>query len=191
LVQSSSAQQSTSFYRECESSAISPFTFSTIQPPRISWVLPLTVSSIIFIAPDLSRFAPRTVYRTFIPLDFTSLILQAVGGAISSSTDKDSSIGVNIALAGLGLQVATLVALIVLVVDYLVRSKVVWSKINFTTRFRVFALALATATILILVRCCYRVYELNQGYQRTSSALRDQGLFIGLESVYVVDVRYD
>jgi hypothetical protein len=119
------------------------------------------------------------------------LILQAVGGAISSSTDKDSSIGVNIALAGLGLQVATLVAFIVLVVDYLVRSKVVWSKINFTTRFRVFALALATATILILVRCCYRVYELNQGYQRTSSALRDQGLFIGLESVYVVDVRYD
>lgn len=149
----------------------------------ISWLFQLTLSSIIFIAPDFSRFTPRTIYRTFIPLDFVSLILQAVGGAISSSTNGDSTNGVNIALAGLGLQVATLAAFIGLVVDYFVRSRAVWSKMKLTTRFQVFAMALTAATILILIRCSYRVYELNHGYQRTSSALRNQGLFIGLESV--------
>lgn len=127
----------------------------------------------VYISPDLSRFSPRTIYRTFIPLDFVSLILQAVGGAISSSTDGDSSIGVNIALAGLVLQVVTLVVFIGLVVDYMVRSRVVWSKINLRRRFEVFVAALSTAIILILARCSYRVYELNQGYQRTSTALRD------------------
>lgn len=136
----------------------------------------------VYISPDLSRFSPRTIYRTFIPLDFVSLILQAVGGAISSSTDGDSSIGVNIALAGLVLQVVTLVVFIGLVVDYMVRSRVVWSKINLRRRFEVFVAALSTAIILILARCSYRVYELNQGYQRTSTALRDQGLFNGLEA---------
>lgn len=131
----------------------------------------------------MSRLTPRTVYRIFIPLDIASLILQAVGGAFSSTTDSDSNIGVNIALAGLALQVATLVAFISLAVDYAVRSKAVWSNIDMTTRFRVFIMALTTATVLILTRCSYRVYELNQGYQRTNTALRSQGLFIGLESV--------
>jgi hypothetical protein len=146
-------------------------------------VLQLTPHSVIYISTDLSRFLPRTIYRTFIPLDFVSLILQAVGGAISSSTDGDSSKGVNIALAGLSLQVATLAIFIGLVVDYVVRSRGVWSKMDLTMRFQVFVVALSTATILILARCAYRVYELNQGYQRTSTALRDQGLFIGLEAM--------
>ena len=136
-----------------------------------------------YISPESSRFSPRLFYWIFIPCDFLSLILQAVGGAISSSTDGDAQDGVNIALAGLAFQVATLTVFIILTVDYYFRSRTFWSSHALPKQFKVFVAALALATLLILARCCYRVYELNQGYQRDSKALRDQGLFIGLESV--------
>lgn len=104
---------------------------------------------------------------------------------MSSSSNGSSNVGVNIALAGLVLQVATLTIFILLTVDYFVRSRSVWrySDIHLPRRFKIFVSFLALATILILIRCCYRVYELSEGYSRTSKALRDQGLFIGLESV--------
>ena len=142
-------------------------------------------SSVDYISPKSSRFHPKFFYWIFIPCDFLSLILQAVGGAISSSTDGDAQNVVNIALAGLSFQVATLTIFILLTVDYLFRSRSAWSHSSLPTQFKIFASALALAIVLILARCCYRVYELNQGYQRTSTALRDQSLFIGLESVYV------
>jgi RTA1 like protein len=90
---------------------------------------------------------------------------------------------VKIALAGLSFQVITLVAFIVLAVDYAVRSRIVWKSVTLERRFKNFCFWLALATVLILVRCAYRVYELNEGYTRDSEALRDQGLLIGLEGV--------
>ena len=102
---------------------------------------------------------------------------------MSASATGSSSTGVNVALAGLGFQVATLSVFIVAVVDYFVRSRRVWAQTHLPTKFKVFVSALSLATLLILARCCYRIYELNQGYNRDSKALRDQSLFIGLESV--------
>lgn len=122
-------------------------------------------------------------YWIFIPCDLVSLILQAVGGAQSSTSNGKSTTGVNIALAGLAFQVATLTIFIILTVDYLIRSRPVWRTARLPARFMVFVSFLSLATILILTRCCYRVYELNEGYSRNSKALRDQSLFIGLEAV--------
>lgn len=111
---------------------------------------------------------------------------------MSSTSNGSSDAGVNIALAGLAFQVATLVVFVTMTVDYFVRSRDVWMRPNskarrihvqLPTRFLVFVSFLSLATLLILVRCCYRVYELNEGYSRNSEALRDEGLFIGLESV--------
>jgi len=119
----------------------------------------------------------------FIPSDIISLILQAVGGAMSSTSNGDSDVGVNIALAGLSLQVATLVIFLLLVIDYFIRSRSIWSQAQLSTRFKVFCAALAVATVLILIRCAYRIFELSEGYSQTSEALRDEPLFIGLESV--------
>jgi hypothetical protein len=102
---------------------------------------------------------------------------------MSSTSNGDSDAGVNIALAGLILQVVTLVVFVILVLDYFVRSRSVWTKVRLPTRFKVFCAALALATVLILIRCTYRIYELSEGYSRDSEALRDEPLFIGLESV--------
>jgi hypothetical protein len=101
---------------------------------------------------------------------------------MSSQSNGKSNVGVNIALAGLSIQVITLFVFCVLVVDYFIRSRSVWTKTPLPTRFKVFCGTLALATILILIRCAYRIYELSEGYSRNSTALRDEGLFIGLES---------
>ena len=131
---------------------------------------------------EASRFNPNYYYYGFIPCDFISLILQAVGGAISSSTDADSTNGVNIALAGLSFQIVTLFVFAVLASDYAFRSRYAWKKSSTATSFKVFVIFVTLATVLIYIRCCYRIYELHQGYSRTSSALRDQSLFSALES---------
>jgi hypothetical protein len=146
--------------------------------------------SINFIGQQYSRLSPKYFYYAFISCDIISLILQAVGGAMSSTSSGSSTTGVNIALAGLALQVVTLVAFSIAIVDYAIRGRAAWSTITYSRRFVIFASACAAATILILVRCCYRVYELNEGYQQSSEALRDQPLFIGLESIMVVVAAY-
>jgi hypothetical protein len=102
---------------------------------------------------------------------------------MSSTSNGRSDSGVNIALAGLAFQVFTLAAFVVLCADYAIRSRSVWMSVRWPTRFLVFCTFLAAATTFILIRCCYRVYELSEGYSRNSAALRDEPLFIGLESV--------
>jgi len=102
---------------------------------------------------------------------------------MSSTSNGASSAGVNIALAGLSFQVFTLVVFVVLVVDFAVRSRSVWRDAQLSTRFKVFCGGLAAATLFIFIRCSYRIYELSEGYSRDSEALRDEPLFIGLESV--------
>lgn len=102
---------------------------------------------------------------------------------MSSTSNGKSSKGVNIALAGLAFRVFTLTVFVLLVIDYFVRSRPAWRYSKPSARLSVFMSATALATILILVRCAYRIYELSKGYSRGSKALRDQSLFIGLESV--------
>ncbi|KIX07785.1 uncharacterized protein Z518_02439 [Rhinocladiella mackenziei CBS 650.93] len=143
-----------------------------------------------YISVKHSRFTPSLFYYVFITCDIISLILQAVGGAMSSTSNGSSQAGVDIALAGLSFQVITLVAFIVATVDYFTRSRPVWMSIRLPTRFLVFVSFLSLATILILIRCSYRVYELNEGYSRDSEALRDENLFIGLESVMIIAAAY-
>lgn len=143
----------------------------------------LTLRSIQYISVERSRFKPMTYISVFLPCDIVSLVLQAVGGAMSSTSNGKSKTGVDVALAGLSFQVFTLTVFCVLVGDYFIRSRSVWRNLRLPKIFLVFTFSAALATILILVRCCYRIYELSAGYTRTSKALRDQGLFIGLESV--------
>lgn len=102
---------------------------------------------------------------------------------MSSKSNGESTDGVNIALAGLVFQVFTLTVFVGAIIDYIIRSRHVWGYAQIPSRFLVFSSFLALATLTILIRCCYRVYELNQGYSDESEALRDQPLFIGLESV--------
>lgn len=137
----------------------------------------------LFISRKAARFNPIYFYWIFIPCDVVSLILQAVGGALSSTSNGSSNVGVNIALAGLSIQVITLFVFFLLAVDYAIRSRATWSKETLPGRFKIFVIFLTFAGILIFIRCCYRIYELQGGYSRDSAALRDEDKFIALESV--------
>ena len=133
---------------------------------------------------------PKWIYTFFIACDTISLILQAVGGSMSSKSNGASESGVNIALAGLAFQVATLFFFVACVIDYTVRSRSVWMNHKLSGRFKTFCVFLGLATLLIWIRCCYRVYELSEGYSEDSEALRDEHLFIGLESCMVIVAAY-
>jgi hypothetical protein len=156
----------------------------TLSPVFFAAAIYVLLSQIAnYIEPKSSRFAPKYFYWIFIPADIVSLILQAVGGAMSSTSNGSSTAGVDIALAGLIFQVICLVFFAICCMDYAIRSRKVWRNNPVPRRFIIFCVFLTLATVCILIRCSYRVYELSEGYSRDSEALRDQPLFNGLEGV--------
>lgn len=109
---------------------------------------------------------------------------------MSSTSNGSSTVGVNIALAGLIFQVITLAFFTAVVFDYIIRTRSVILKHGVNKRFKVFSSFLTIALLTIFIRCCYRVYELSEGYSSDSEALRDEPLFIGLESVMIIIAAY-
>ncbi|KAF4809839.1 Sphingoid long-chain base transporter RSB1 [Colletotrichum siamense] len=141
---------------------------------------------IITLDRSISRFNPHLFYYVFIPCDIISLILQATGGALSSIANDKSQVqkGVNVSLAGLIFQVVTLVVFCILFADYLFAAYRSGARERITKHMSVFLAFLFVATILILVRCSYRIEELKEGY--FSVLFRNEPLFIGLESSVMV-----
>ncbi|KAH6847318.1 RTA1 like protein-domain-containing protein [Chaetomium sp. MPI-CAGE-AT-0009] len=167
--------------------------------------------AITALPPHLSRtrirIPPHLLYTIFIPSDLLSLALQAAGGALSTSSAGSSALGVNLALAGLSLQVFTMLLFCGLFGDFLVRyfragasggggsesesgggvGKLDGLSGN-GTRLKLFFGFMALAVVLILARCAYRLVELNEGYD--GELVRDEPLFIGLEGVMVLVAVY-
>lgn len=133
------------------------------------------------LSPELARFPPRYLYYIFLPCDLVCLALQSAGGALSTTSSGSSKLGVDLALAGLSLQVIGMVAFCALFGDYLVRYYRSPIAKTTGTRMLVFLGFMAAATVLILVRCAYRVAELHEGYG--GGLVREESLFIGLEGV--------
>ena len=111
------------------------------------------------------------------------------GGGLSSSANngKNPQTGVNISIAGLAFQVATLSIFVLLMADYFFRyargydrntARSLW-----TSRFQIFLGFLGFAIVLIFIRCAYRINELQAGYGGASFHI--EGTFIGLESVMI------
>lgn len=103
---------------------------------------------------QLSRFRPRVYTITFISFDFLSLILQAAGGAITSSSNDQSGIqtGVNVMLAGLGMQVASMTAFIGLCIELTWRLSKnqqnfdpAYAQLRASTTWKVFLVGMHTA----------------------------------------------
>lgn len=138
----------------------------------------------MYFAPDLSRFNPQLFYWIFIPFDVICLILQAAGGAMSSNSNGDDRLGVNVSMAGLALQVVVLTAFVVCFADYMVRYVRSGRTRSFGWRLNTFFLGLASSVLLILARCAYRVAELKDGYN--GSLIREEIPFIILEGVVIV-----
>lgn len=138
--------------------------------------------SVACLGPQYSRFSPKFYYWIFIPCDVLSLVLQAVGGALSSDSNGNSKVAVDVAIAGLSFQVFTLCVFIGLVIEYAVRvSRVPDRQSQLSGRFKMFCGFLAMAVLLIFIRCVYRIDELSDGYN--GPLIHNEGLFIGLEGV--------
>ncbi|KAF4974557.1 hypothetical protein FZEAL_8552, partial [Fusarium zealandicum] len=155
----------------------------TVGPVFFSAAIYVLLSQVInFIDPAISRFPACYFYWIFIPSDIISLILQAAGGALSSTgSDRHAiKIGEHISLAGLILQVVTLICFSALFADYVFQASRSPSRHRLNKSMTFFLAFLFLSTLCILTRCVYRIAELGQGY--FSALFRDEGLFIGLES---------
>ncbi|OQN98825.1 hypothetical protein B0A48_15171 [Cryoendolithus antarcticus] len=149
--------------------------------------------SILKLSPGSALFKPALYFQIFIPADVISLVLQSVGGAMSSQSNGSSKTGVNIGLAGLSFQVIFLFTFVVLslLFAWSYRKDVKAGRAateNLDGRFKWFLGFLTLATTLIFVRCSYRIYELSGGY--SGSALHSQAEFITLESCMIIIAVY-
>ncbi|OAQ95687.1 hypothetical protein LLEC1_04304, partial [Akanthomyces lecanii] len=137
------------------------------------------------LAPELSIVTPVVFYWIFITADIVCIVLQASGGAISTVSYGASETGVKVALAGLATQVIFLFGFCICFVHYMVRYFQSRSTPPMSPKLQKCFGFLALAVLCILGRCCYRCYELSQGY-RHSTVITNEGLFIGLEGVLVL-----
>ncbi|ROW17761.1 hypothetical protein VPNG_00723 [Cytospora leucostoma] len=162
----------------------------------------MLAQTIIVFGPQFSRFNAKLLYWAFILCDVISLVLQGVGGTLSAMSSGENKAGVQLALAGLASQVATLVIFCALYADYLwrmLRSPSFRARANrpnpsrtmsLTARIKIFYAFEALAIALILMRCAFRVHELRKGYTPWNKMLRHEDLFIGLEGVPIVIAVY-
>ncbi|KAK7948741.1 uncharacterized protein PG986_009627 [Apiospora aurea] len=112
-----------------------------------------------------SRLPPRLFSWVFIPCDVVCLLFQGAG--------------VDMALAGLSIQVIVMVVFCGLFADYLIRYFRAGRTERFGRRAQLFFSFMALAILLILTRCTYRLFELRDGYR--SGAIRNESYFIALE----------
>ncbi|KAJ4986011.1 parasitic phase-specific protein psp-1-like protein [Stagonosporopsis vannaccii] len=164
-------------------------------------LVPITIAPVFFCAAiyvqltqvinhidrSISRLHPRFITFTFIPCDIISLVLQGAGGALSAgaSTQEGTKVGVDVSKAGLIFQVITLVLFIALSTDYLLALKRSHMKgdVSLEKPLKMMVAWLSVATVLILVRCIFRIYELKDGY--FAPAFRDEKTFIAFESAFM------
>src|SRR5687768_2452078 len=72
-------------------------------------------------SPALARFNTKVLAWVFVPFDIISLALQGVGGSLSAASTGSSQVGVDLAMAGLILQIVTLFAFSAYFADFMVR----------------------------------------------------------------------
>ncbi|KAK8038716.1 hypothetical protein PG993_007127 [Apiospora rasikravindrae] len=120
--------------------------------------------------------------------------LSGGGGALSTvsaasiGSDALNQAGVDMALAGLSMQVAVMLVFCGLFADYLIRYFRAGRTEKFGRRARLFFGFMALAVLLILIRCAYRLFELREGY--TGESIRNESAFIALEGCMVISAVY-
>lgn len=146
----------------------------TIGPAFFSAAIYLCLARILSVyGVTISRFSPRTYTITFMTCDFISLLLQAIGGAIADTafSSGTSQTGINIMVAGLAWQVASLLLFMLCCGEYAWRVWRSWipsaagsHPLRESGMFKAFLGALGLATVTVFIRSCFRVAELSQGF---------------------------
>ncbi|MCJ1307055.1 hypothetical protein MMC25_000701 [Agyrium rufum] len=147
---------------------------------------------VIALGRDFSRLRPKFYTWIFICCDFLSLVMQAIGGATAATanTDATAKIGGNVMLAGIVIQVVTLLVFAALSTDFFlsVRKNVASlhpeaTALRSSTRFNTFLTLIGLAFITVFIRCVYRIPELADGW--ASSIMQNETLFIVLDGVMI------
>jgi hypothetical protein len=166
----------------------------TISPALLSAAIYLCLARIVVVyGQHLSRFKPRTYTLIFCGCDIFSLVLQAAGGGIASgaTTASKDQLGINVMLAGLSVQVASLALFAILCGEFawrLYRNKSAWRTDHealYNSRlFKFFLVGLCVATLTIFIRSCFRVAELSGGFH--GPLANNQVSFMILEGAMIV-----
>lgn len=146
----------------------------TIAPAFLSAAVYLCLGRIVIVYGEhLSRFRPRTYTIIFCGCDLFSLVLQAAGGGIASgaTTATMDQLGINVMLAGLSVQVASLTLFAFLCGEFayrLYKNPQSWSMehtgLYESKLFKAFLCGLCVATLTIFIRSAFRVAELSGGF---------------------------
>ncbi|KAL9019841.1 MAG: hypothetical protein Q9185_002890 [Variospora sp. 1 TL-2023] len=172
----------------------------TIAPCFIAAAIYLSLSRIILVyGESFARFKPRTYTVIFICCDVFSLLLQAIGGALADTADTESvqQTGIDIMIAGLSFQVVSLTVFMALCADYAwavsrkggglkssgrsLRTRLPDFPVG---RFHLFVGAITLSTITIYIRSCFRVAELQEGFD--GRLANDEVTYMVLEGMMIV-----
>ncbi|GFF26073.1 sphingoid long-chain base transporter RSB1 [Aspergillus lentulus] len=168
----------------------------TIGPAFLSAAIYICLGHIVVVYGEgISRLKRRTYTIIFVLCDFLSLVLQAAGGAITSTADHDQQdlrqTGINIMIAGLASQVASLGVFLCLCADFAWRvyknpDKLEESMyhVRKTLKWKAFLIGLTVATLAIFVRSVFRVAELREGFD--GPLANDEVTFMVLEGAMMV-----
>lgn len=152
----------------------------TIAPALLTAGIYLCLGRVIVaIGSENSRLKPKMYTYIFVGCDVLSLVLQAIGGGMAATArdSKGSRRGVDIMIAGLISQVITMTLFLALWCDFALRTRrarlsgslsrtqpQLYDQLRSNKNFNLFQWSLFAATILIYVRCIYRVAELWEGF---------------------------
>ncbi|KAH6956081.1 RTA-like protein [Fusarium avenaceum] len=165
----------------------------TIGPAFFSASIYLCLARIVAVyGQRYSRFSPRTYTITFMLFDFVALVLQAAGGSMLGSDDRDTlSVGIKVMKAGLAAHLAAISIFTILATEIAFRVAYrqdrwnhKFSQLQKSRKFKAFLICLTIATLTILIRTAYRVAELSAGYH--SRLAENETVFMLLEGSMIV-----
>lgn len=119
-----------------------------------------------------SRIPRKWYVLGFCAGDISSLVVQAVGGALSAEavTEPQVEVGKNVMIAGVTLQVAVTAPFLMLFFDYTIRRLRDWKKAGIPKSERpypkveLFTAIIGVSTTFVLIRCIYRIVEMANGW---------------------------
>ncbi|OIW33073.1 putative RTA1 domain protein [Coniochaeta ligniaria NRRL 30616] len=172
----------------------------TIAPAFLTAAIYVTFARVVYSCDErLSWIRPKRISIIFMTCDFVCLVLQAAGGAITSTSSGESQeaadmrqTGVNIMIGGLAFQVVSLFLFILYAAVYAWRWHAA-SALHYRHRlqpahstlgWRSLVFGLAIASVTIFVRCAFRVAELWRGFQ--SPLASNEVAFMLLEGTMVI-----
>ncbi|KAL3421224.1 RTA1 like protein [Phlyctema vagabunda] len=162
----------------------------TIGPVFFTAALYITLSRVIvFYGTQYSRLSPKAYTLTFITFDIIALVLQALGGALADTADTPagSRTGINIMIAGLAFQVASLLGFVVLCAEFFYKvhkSPRMGSRGENGVSLRFLIIAFALATLFILIRSTFRMAELYEGFD--GKLANEQAPFMIFEGAMII-----